>query len=76
VARRTGDAGTTALSKREREIAVLVATGKSNADIAAVLFLSQKTVEGHMGRIFKKLDVSSRAQVAATIARDEVLGSS
>jgi DNA-binding NarL/FixJ family response regulator/tetratricopeptide (TPR) repeat protein len=75
VARRTGDAGTSALSKREREIAVLVATGKSNADIAAVLFLSQKTVEGHMSRIFKKLDVSSRAQVAATIAKDEVLRS-
>jgi DNA-binding NarL/FixJ family response regulator len=72
VARRAGDVGTNALSKREREIAVLVATGKSNADIAAVLFLSQKTVEGHMGRIFKKLDVSSRAQVAATIAREEV----
>jgi DNA-binding CsgD family transcriptional regulator len=76
VARRAGDAGTNALSKREREIALLVATGKSNADIAAVLFLSQKTVEGHMGRIFKKLHVSSRAQVAATIAREEVASGS
>jgi ATP/maltotriose-dependent transcriptional regulator MalT len=69
VARRAGDYGTKSLSKREREIANLVTAGKSNPEIAETLFLSPKTVEGHMRRIFAKLDVSSRAQVAAAIVR-------
>jgi ATP/maltotriose-dependent transcriptional regulator MalT len=69
VARRPGDAGTTQLSRREREVAVLVAAGNSNPEIAQALYLSPKTIEGHMRRIFEKLSVSSRAEVAATIAR-------
>ena len=55
VARRRGDAGTTQLSRRQREVATLVAAGNSNPEIAAALFLSPKTVEGHMRRIFEKL---------------------
>jgi len=69
VARRPGDAGTTQLSRREREVAALVAAGNSNPEIAQALYLSPKTIEGHMRRIFEKLGVSSRAEVAATIAR-------
>jgi DNA-binding NarL/FixJ family response regulator len=68
VARRPGDAGTNVLSKREREVAALVATGSSNPQIAQALYLSPKTVEGHMSRIFAKLGVSSRAEVAARVA--------
>jgi ATP/maltotriose-dependent transcriptional regulator MalT len=71
VPRRTGDAGTTQLSDREREIALLVAEGNSNPEIARVLYLSPKTVEGHMRRIFHKLGVTSRAQVAATVAGEQ-----
>lgn len=71
VARRSGDIGTRALSGREREIARLVAFGRTNPEIAQALFLSPKTVEGHMRRIFRKLDVTSRAQVAAAVAREE-----
>jgi DNA-binding CsgD family transcriptional regulator len=71
VPRRRGDAGTAELSKREREIAALVAAGNSNPQIGRALFLSPKTIEGHMRRIFDKLGVSSRAEVAATIAREE-----
>ena len=37
-----------ALSTREREVAGLVASGKSNKDIAAVLYLSEKTIESHL----------------------------
>jgi DNA-binding CsgD family transcriptional regulator len=74
VSRRRGDSGTTQLSRREREVASLVAAGHSNPEIAAVLYLSPKTVEGHMRRIFEKLGVSSRAQVAATVAREESSG--
>jgi ATP/maltotriose-dependent transcriptional regulator MalT len=68
VARRAGDGGTTDLSKREREVAALVAAGNSNPQIAQTLYLSPKTVEGHMSRIFGKLGVSSRAELAARIA--------
>ena len=68
VSRRSGDTGTTQLSAREREIALLVAQGNSNPQIARALYLSPKTVEGHMRRIFRKLGVTSRAQVAAQVA--------
>jgi ATP/maltotriose-dependent transcriptional regulator MalT len=57
------------LSGRQREIAELVALGRSNREIASELFLAEKTVEGHLSNIFSKLDVSSRAAVAAAVAR-------
>jgi DNA-binding NarL/FixJ family response regulator len=67
--RAAGTTGLHALSVREREIAVLVAAGATNREIAGTLFLSEKTVEGHLSRIFGKLGVRSRAQVAAQVAR-------
>jgi DNA-binding CsgD family transcriptional regulator len=57
------------LSNREREVASLVAEGRTNKEIAMRLFLSERTVESHLTRIFAKLDVSSRAQVASEVAR-------
>jgi DNA-binding CsgD family transcriptional regulator/tetratricopeptide (TPR) repeat protein len=61
--------GVGALSGREREIADLVADGQTNREIAASLYLSEKTVETHMSRIFTKLGVSKRTQVAREIER-------
>jgi DNA-binding CsgD family transcriptional regulator len=58
------------LSGRQREIAELVALGRSNREIAEELFLAEKTVEGHLSNIFAKLEVSSRAALAAAVARD------
>ncbi|MFG1661380.1 LuxR C-terminal-related transcriptional regulator, partial [Micromonospora chersina] len=58
------------LSSREREVSVLVAQGRTNRQIASELFLSVKTVERHLARIFTKVDISSRAALAAMIARD------
>jgi len=58
------------LSEREREVASLVADGKTNREIAERLFLSEKTIETHMSRIFGKLGVSKRTQVAAAIERE------
>ena len=61
--------GLDALSAREREVAGLVAEGRTNREIAAALYLSEKTVENHMSRIFGKLGVSSRLQVATAVER-------
>ena len=57
-----------ALSAREREVAMLVATGKRNREVAAALFLSEKTVESHLARIYDKLGVRSRAALATILA--------
>jgi DNA-binding NarL/FixJ family response regulator len=67
--RAPGDAGMAALSRREREIAELVAEGLTNREIGSRLFLSEKTVETHLSRVFQKLGVRSRAQVAAAVVR-------
>jgi DNA-binding CsgD family transcriptional regulator len=66
--RAPGTGGIDSLSARELEIAALVADGLTNREIAARLFLSEKTVESHMTRVFQKLGLRSRAQVAAAIA--------
>ncbi|MFC7341508.1 response regulator [Saccharopolyspora griseoalba] len=52
------------LTAREREVAVAVAQGSSNAEIAADLYMSQSTVKVHIGRIMQKLDAVNRTQVA------------
>jgi ATP/maltotriose-dependent transcriptional regulator MalT len=56
--------GLDSLSAREREIAELVTDRKTNDQIAAELFLSVKTVESHLRNVFRKLEVSSRVEVA------------
>jgi predicted ATPase/DNA-binding CsgD family transcriptional regulator len=53
------------LTRREAEVAVLVARGLTNRDIAAQLFLSVRTVEVHVDRILTKLGFHTRTQVAA-----------
>ncbi|MFB9201019.1 LuxR C-terminal-related transcriptional regulator [Nonomuraea spiralis] len=50
----------TSLSKREAEVMDLIATGRSNGQIAQCLFLSEKTVKNHVNRIYAKLGVDSR----------------
>jgi ATP/maltotriose-dependent transcriptional regulator MalT len=62
--------GSGSLSAREREVAELVAAGKRNRDVAAALFLSEKTVESHLARIYDKLGVRSRAALATIIAAE------
>ena len=53
------------LTKREAEVLKLVATGKTNRDIANELFISEKTVARHLSNIFVKLDLTSRAAATA-----------
>jgi DNA-binding CsgD family transcriptional regulator len=52
------------LTETERRIAELVAQGRSNKEVAARLFITPRTVEGHLTRIYAKLGVRSRAQLA------------
>jgi DNA-binding CsgD family transcriptional regulator len=57
------------LTAREREIADLIAEGKSNRKIAERLVLSQRTVETHVTSIFSKLEVSERGEIAGRVAQ-------
>ena len=63
--------GVETLTEREGQVAQLVVDRRTNAEIAEILFLSPKTVETHMHNIFRKLDVSSRVEVARTIEAAE-----
>jgi pimeloyl-ACP methyl ester carboxylesterase/DNA-binding CsgD family transcriptional regulator len=76
-ARPTGDAPparaapTTELSRREREVASLLAGGLSNREIAGRLYVSERTVDNHVHHILNKLGFDSRVQVATWLARNE-----
>ena len=63
------------LTERELQVARLVVDRKTNPEIAAELFLSQKTVETHLRNIFRKIDVSSRVALARAVeGADRVSG--
>lgn len=56
-----------ALTPAEARVAALVAEGKTNKEVAAALFLSDRTVEGHLARIFGKLGIRHRTEVAGAL---------
>jgi len=60
-----------ALTPAEERVAALVAEGKTNREVAATLFLSERTVEGHLSRVFGKLGVRSRTELARVLATQE-----
>ena len=70
---RSDATGVGSLTARELEIARLVVDRRTNPEIAAALFLSQKTVETHLRNVFHKLDVSSRVEVARAVEDSELL---
>ncbi|MFD7408009.1 response regulator [Streptomyces sp. NPDC059866] len=55
------------LGDREREVAVAVGEGKTNAEIAAELYMSVPTVKAHVSHILAKLDLTNRVQIALTV---------
>ena len=57
------------LTSQERKILLLVAEGKTNKEIAAEIFLSDKTVKNYVSSILAKLDLQRRAQAAAFVAK-------
>jgi predicted ATPase/DNA-binding CsgD family transcriptional regulator len=60
------------LTKREREIAALIAQGLSNRAVAESLVISPRTVDGHVERILAKLDFTSRTQIASWVASSNI----
>jgi DNA-binding CsgD family transcriptional regulator len=65
-----GRAPSGGLTATEERVALLVARGKSNSEVAAALFVSPKTVEWNLSKIYRKLRVASRTELAARLARD------
>ena len=59
------------LTPREREVATLAARGLSNRQVAARLFLSLRTVENHLHRVFSKLGIASRRELRALVEPTE-----
>jgi len=59
------------LTRREREVAMLVAQGMSNKDIAAALVVAKRTAEAHVENILNKLSFTSRSQIATWIAEQQ-----
>jgi predicted ATPase/DNA-binding CsgD family transcriptional regulator len=70
---RTDEPLTNPLTRRELEVAGLVARGLSNRQIASELHLSQRTVENHIAKILRKLALASRAQIAAWAIEQRLL---
>jgi DNA-binding CsgD family transcriptional regulator len=68
LARCGGRAVAGGLSASERRVAELVAQGMSNREVAAAAFISPKTVEANLARIYRKLGIHSRAQLGVYIA--------
>ncbi|GAA0578093.1 hypothetical protein GCM10010172_73660 [Paractinoplanes ferrugineus] len=61
--------GAGALTPREREVALLISDGLTNAELARRLYISPKTAAVHVGNILRKLGVSSRTEVAHLVTR-------
>ena len=59
--------GVEPLTTREREVALLAASGASSKQIAARLIVSKRTVDSHLDRVYRKLGVSGRDQLAEAL---------
>lgn len=60
------------LTAREKEVAKLIATGKSNKEICNLLFLTEGTVKNYVTRILEKLELNSRTELAVFISKGDV----
>jgi DNA-binding CsgD family transcriptional regulator len=60
------------LTPGELRVALLVAEGSANKEVAAALFVSRRTVESHLMSVYRKLEISSRSQLVRLVALSEV----
>jgi DNA-binding CsgD family transcriptional regulator len=67
-----GEDGRSVLTRRELEVAALVARGLTNRQVAEQLLVATRTIETHLEHIFSKLGVQTRAELAAWAARQDV----
>jgi DNA-binding CsgD family transcriptional regulator len=56
------------LTESERRVAELVASGRTNREAAAQLYMSPKTVEANLARVYRKLGIHTRAELGARLA--------
>ena len=68
--RRAQATGAAALTAAQRRVAQLAAEGLGNREIAERLFLTEKTVEGHLGAAYRKLGIASRTQLHTALRTD------
>ena len=61
------------LTSQELQVALVVARGATNKEAGADLFLSPKTIETHLGRVYRKLNVRSRTELAHLLSREGAL---
>jgi DNA-binding CsgD family transcriptional regulator len=69
--RRTALSGAESLTPSELRVADLAAEGMTNRQIAQALFVTEKTVETHLGHVYPKLDITSRAELPPKLGRDD-----
>ena len=58
------------LTRREQEIILALLEGKSNKELAQALFVSEKTIETHLGNIYKKIGVKNRLELFSRLQND------
>lgn len=63
--------GLDSLTASERRVAELAADGLTNREVAQTLFLSEKTVEGHLGQVYRKLGIRTRSQLPRSLHRED-----
>jgi DNA-binding CsgD family transcriptional regulator len=66
--------GTDSLTASERRVCEMTAGGMSNPEIAQALFVTRATVESHLHSAYRKLDLTSRKQLAAALEGTELTG--
>jgi DNA-binding NarL/FixJ family response regulator len=60
--------GSSELTAHELQVALMVAEGRTNREVAAALFLAPKTIEHHLSAIFRKLGIRRRTELAHALA--------
>ena len=69
----SGRPGVYPLTRKEVEVAILVARGKTNKEIASMLFNSERTIDNHVQHIYNKLTLDSRAELAVWVQERRLL---